>query len=322
MRAMICTTHGTPEVLEAGELPEPIPGAGDVVIEMRACGINFPDVLMVAGKYQSQPPLPFAPGAEVGGVVVRTGPDVTGLTQGQRVLAFCGHGGLAEQVVVPASQVLPIPEAMPFEEAAAFILTYGTSWHALKQRARLQAGETLLVLGAAGGVGLAAVELGRAVGARVIAVASSQEKRALALAHGAHEAIGYEDLRGQLDALTRKRGVDVVYDPVGGDLFEQALRATAWGGRVLVIGFASGEIPRVPMNLPLLKGISIVGVFWGNFTVREPATAQANHRELLEMYSAGTLKVHIGARFDFADAASALALLAARGAMGKVVVTR
>lgn len=322
MRAMICRAHGTPDVLEAGELADPIPAAGDVVIEVRACGMNFPDVLMVAGKYQSQPPLPFAPGAEVAGTVLRTGTDVNGLREGQRVLAFCGHGGLAEQVMVPAAQALPIPDHMPFEEAAAFILTYGTSWHALKQRARLQADETLLVLGAAGGVGLAAVELGRAVGARVIAVASSQAKRDLAVAHGAHEAIGYDNLRGQIDALTGKRGVDVVYDPVGGDLFEQALRATAWGGRVLVIGFASGEIPRVPMNLPLLKGISIVGVFWGSFTAREPAVAQANHLELLEMYSAGTLKVHVGARFEFADAAKALELLAARGAMGKVVVTR
>ena len=322
MQAMICRTHGTPDVLEAGELPDPSPGAHDVVIDVRACGINFPDVLMVAGKYQSQPPLPFAPGAEVSGVVARIGADVSGLQQGQRVLAFCGHGGLAEQVVVPAAQALPIPDQMPFEEAAAFILTYGTSWHALKQRAALQPDETLLVLGAAGGVGLAAVELGRAVGARVIAVASSREKQELALAHGAHEAIGYDDLRAQLDALTGKRGVDVVYDPVGGDLFEQALRATAWRGRVLVIGFASGQIPRVPMNLPLLKGISIVGVFWGSFTTREPAAALANHRELLQMYSAGTLKVHVGARFDFADAPSALELLAARGAMGKVVVTR
>jgi len=321
MRAMLCRTHGEVDVLEAGELPEPQAGEGEVVISVRACGINFPDVLMVAGKYQVRPPLPFALGAEVAGTIESCGAGVAGLAPGQRVLAFCGHGGLAERIAVPAGKVLPIPDQMPFDAAAAFILTYGTSWHALKQRARLQAGETLLVLGAAGGVGLAAVELGRHVGARVIAVASTAEKQALARRHGADEAIGYDDLRQQIAVLTDKRGVDVVFDPVGGELFEQALRSTAWQGRVLVIGFAAGDIPRIPMNLPLLKGLSIVGVFWGAFTEHEPVAALENHRELLQLYVDGVLDVHIGARVEFARAAEALRLLASRQAMGKVVVT-
>ncbi|MCC5860613.1 MAG: NADPH:quinone oxidoreductase family protein [Gammaproteobacteria bacterium] len=321
MRAMLCHQHGGVERLEAGELPDPMPADGEVVIEIRACGLNFPDVLMIAGKYQNQPPLPFAPGAEVAGVVKACGPDVDSLSPGQRVLAYCGHGGLAEQVAVPAAQVLPIPDRMPFAEAAAFLLTFGTSWHALKQRAALRADETLLVLGAAGGVGLAAVELGKLLGARVLAVASSEEKRALAAAHGADEVRDYADLRTSIAEFTAGRGIDVVFDPVGGPLFEQALRSCAWNGRALVIGFAGGEIPQVPMNLPLLKGASIVGVFWGSFVAREPEVARENHLELLDHYAAGRLQVHVGATYPLAQAAEALALLAGRGALGKVVVT-
>lgn len=320
MQAIICPSHGDLDVLVAGDLPEPRPARGEVLIEVRACGLNFPDLLMIAGRYQVRPPLPFAPGAEVSGVILECAPGAGPLRPGQRVLAYCGHGGLAERIAVPTSQVLPIPDEMPFDEAAAFILTYGTAWHALKQRARLAAGETLLVLGAAGGVGLAAVELGRAVSARVIAVASTAEKRALAKAHGAADAIAYDNLRAELDALTGGRGVDVVFDPVGAEVFEQALRACAWNGRALVIGFAGGEIPRIPMNLPLLKGASIVGVFWGSFTAREPEEARRNHEELLAMYREGQLRVHVGARFPLAEAGSALRLLASRQALGKVVV--
>ncbi len=321
MRAMLCHRHGGVEVLEPGQLPDPVPAADEVVIDVRACGLNFPDVLMIAGKYQVQPPLPFAPGAEVAGVITSCGSAVTALSPGQRVLAYCGHGGLAEKVRVPAAQVLAIPDTMPFEEAAAFLLTFGTSWHALKQRAALQPGETLLVLGAAGGVGLAAVALGRLVGARVLAVASSAEKRALVSAHGAHEVRDYDDLRGSIAEFTGGKGIDVVFDPVGGPLFEQALRSCAWNGRALVIGFASGEIPKIPMNLPLLKGASIVGVFWGSFVGREPGAADENHRELLEHYAAGRLQVHVGASYPLAQAAEGLALLSGRGAMGKVVIT-
>ncbi len=321
MRAMLCHQHGGVESLEAGELPDPVPSDQEVIIEIHACGLNFPDVLMIAGKYQTQPPLPFAPGAEVAGVITACGAGVQTLSPGQRVLAYCGHGGLAEQVAVPAAQVLPIPERMPFEEAAAFLLTFGTSWHALKQRAALRAGETLLVLGAAGGVGLAAVELGKLVGARVLAIASSEEKRDLVAAHGADAVRDYADLRASIGEFTGGRGIDVVFDPVGGSMFEQALRSCAWNGRALVIGFAGGEIPRVPMNLPLLKGASIVGVFWGSFVAREPEVARANHLELLEHYAAGRLRVHVGATYPLAQSAEALAVLAGRGAMGKVVVT-
>ncbi len=320
MRAMICEHHGGPEQVVPGELPLPEPGPGEVRIRVRACGINFPDVLMVAGRYQAQPPLPFAPGAEVAGEIDLCADD-SGFAAGQRVLAFCHSGGLAEYVVVNASQVVAIPDAMPFDIAAAFILTYGTSWHALRQRARLVAGERLLVLGAAGGVGLAAVELGALAGAEVIAVASTEDKRALAADHGAAHTLGYDDLKARLKALTGGDGVDVIFDPVGGDSFEQALRASARGGRALVVGFAAGNIPTVPMNLPLLKGCSIVGVFWGQFTEHEPHTAAANHRQLMRWYVDGRLRPHIDRAYPFGRAADALERLASREARGKVVVT-
>lgn len=319
MRAMICRQHGGPECLVPGELPLPEPGPRQVRIRVRACGINFPDVLMVAGRYQAQPPLPFAPGAEVAGEV-DTAPGGE-LDPGTRVLAFCHAGGLAEYVVVDASQVVALPDAMPCETAAAFILTYGTAWHALRQRARLVAGERLLVLGAAGGVGLAAVELGALAGAEVIAVASTEDKRALATDHGAAHTLGYEDLKSSVKALTDGSGVDVIFDPVGGDSFEQALRASARGGRALVVGFAGGTIPRVAMNLPLLKSCSIVGVFWGQFTEAEPTVAAANHRQLMRWYGAGRLRPHVDRCYPFEQAGDALARLASREARGKVVVS-
>lgn len=320
MRAMICRAHGGPETLEPGELPDPEPAPGEVLIRVQACGINFPDLLIVAGKYQIQPPLPFAPGAEVAGVIERVGEGVGGLAPGQRVLAYCGHGGLAELVAVPSSRVLPIPDAMPVEEAAAFLVTYGTAGYALRNRARLQQGETLLVLGAAGGVGLAAVQLGKWLGARVIAVASDAAKREFAAANGADDAIGYANLRDDIKALTKGRGVDVVLDPVGGEHLEPALRSTAWNGRVLIAGFASGSIPRIAMNLPLLKGLSIVGVFWGEFTRREPEAAGELHRKLLDAWTSGAAHVRIAERYPLERAPEALARMASRRVMGKLVV--
>lgn len=322
MKALLCTHHGSPADLVLDEIEEPEVGPADVRIRVRACGVNFPDVLMIAGKYQVKPPLPFAPGAEVAGDVLETGPEVRDLRAGQRVLALVGHGGMAEQVVAPADAVVPVPETMPYETAAAFMLTYGTAYHALKQRARLAPGETLAVLGAAGGVGLAAVELGRVLGARVIAAASSGEKLALATRHGADAAVNYaeEPLKDRLLELTGGKGADVIFDPVGGELFDACLRAVAWGGRILVIGFAGGTIPHIPANLPLLKGISIVGVFWGRFTQEQPEEHRSNTAELLDLYARGRIQPHISETFALADGGDALARLAGRRALGKIVV--
>jgi NADPH2:quinone reductase len=320
VRALICRAHGGPESLEIGGLPDPEPAHGEVVVRVQACGINFPDLLTVAGKYQIQPPLPFAPGAEVAGVIERAGEGVGGLTPGQRVLAYCGHGGLAELVAVPSSRVLPIPDAMPVDEAAAFLIAYGTAWYALRNRGQLQRGETLLVLGAAGGVGLAAVQLGEWAGARVIAVASDAGKREFAAQNGASDVIGYSNLRDDIRSLTSGRGIDVVLDPVGGEHLEPALRSTAWNGRVLIVGFASGVVPRIAMNLPLLKGISIVGVFWGEFTRREPEAAAKLHRELLDAWVSGGVAVRIAERYELERASEALARMASRRVMGKLVV--
>jgi NADPH2:quinone reductase len=297
--------------------------AGQVRISVRACGVNFPDVLMIAGKYQFQPPLPFSPGAELAGEILEVADDVAHLKVGQRVLALSSFGGMAEQVCVPSYMVIPIPDAMPFETAAAFLLTYGTSCHALKQRARLQKGETLLVLGAAGGVGLAAVELGNLMGARVIAAASSAEKLAIAREYGASETINYtqESLKEKVKELTAGKGADVIYDPVGGELFDDCLRAVAWNGRILIVGFASGTIPKIPANLPLLKGASLVGVFWGRFAEMEPAVHRQNTQDLFDWYSSGDIRPKISETYPLEDAASAIGRLAERQAVGKVVVT-
>ena len=322
MKAILCKTFGKPDDLVLEETDAPPLGNRQVRIAVKACGVNFPDVLMIAGKYQMQPPMPFSPGAEISGDIVEVGAKVKHLKSGQRVLALCGHGGMAEQACVDANAVIPIPDDMDYATAAGFILTYGTSYHALKQRANVQPGESLLVLGAAGGVGLAAVELGAHMGARVIAAASTAEKLALAKEYGAAEGINYVEtgLKDAVKEITGGEGVDVIFDPVGGTLFDDCLRSVAWNGRILVIGFASGDIPAIPANLPLLKGSSIVGVFWGRFAEREPKAHLENTMELLRMYSDGVLKPHISDQFDLDAAAEALRTLADRRAMGKVVV--
>jgi len=322
VQALMCKNYGGLDDLVLEDVPEPELGASMLRIGVKACGVNFPDLLMIQGKYQVRPPLPFAPGAEVAGEILEIGADVKGYAVGQRVLALPGHGGMAEQVCVPQHAAIPIPDEMPFDIAAAFLLTYGTALHALRQRGRLRPGESLVVLGAAGGVGLAAVELGRLAGAAVIAAASSAEKLELATRHGASACIDYtsEPLRDRILELTGK-GADVVYDPVGGDYFEPALRALAWGGRLLVIGFASGVIPKVPANLPLLKGTSIVGVYWGRFTQEEPEAHRENTRDLMSYWARGDIQPHVSRHYPLADGARAIASLGRRAAMGKVVVT-
>ncbi len=329
MKAIVSERIGGPETLVLRELPAPQAGAGEVLIRVRACGVNYPDALMLEDKYQFRPERPFAPGGEVAGEVQAIGAGVDGFKPGDRVIALVGHGGMAEQVVASASKCLAMPASMPFDEAAAFIFTYGTSWHALKQRAGLKAGDTLLVLGAAGGVGLAAVELGAAAGARVIAAVSSEEKLALAKAHGAADGIVYprgpfdkesaKALAEQFKQVCGKRGADVIYDAVGGDYAEAALRAIAWEGRFLVVGFPAG-IPKIPLNLALLKGCQIVGVFWGAYTEKSPEENARNNAELLQLYTAGKIKPHVSARFGLAEAGKAIAELSARRAQGKLVV--
>jgi NADPH2:quinone reductase len=322
MRAVLCKAYGPPESLVVEELPSPTAGLGEVVLDVRACGVNFPDVLIIQNKYQFRPPLPFSPGGEVAGVIKELGEGVKDLRVGQRVIGSTGWGGFAEELALDATRVTPIPDSMDFETASAFLLTYGTSHHALKDRAQLRAGETLLVLGAAGGVGLAAVEIGKVMGARVIAAASAPEKLAVCREHGADEVIDYakEDLKERVKQLTAGEGADVVYDPVGGAFSEAALRATAWNGRFLVIGFAAGDIPKIPLNLVLLKGCAIVGVFWGAFTAREPARNRANIDELLTWFEAGKIKPHISATYPLERAAVALNDMAARRVTGKVVL--
>ena len=322
MKAALVKAYGPPDAIVVEDVPSPEPGAGEVRIRIRACGVNFPDVLMVAGKYQFKPEMPFSPGAEMSGDIDAVGDGVEHLKVGQRVFCMVGHGGMAEQIVVPAAAVVPIPDALDYRIAAAIMMTYGTSYHALKQRAQIQPGETLLVLGAAGGVGLAAVELGVKMGAKVIAAASNEEKLDLARQYGASECINYTEvsLKDTIKAMTGGQGVDVIYDPVGGALFDDCLRALAWRGRLLVIGFASGEIPAAPANLPLLKGASVVGVFWGAFTQREREANDENTRELMQWLLAGELKPHVGTVLPLDQAAEAMNILARREAMGKVVI--
>jgi NADPH2:quinone reductase len=322
MRAVLCKQFGPPESLVLEEIDPPSAGPRQVVVAVHACGVNFPDILLIENKYQFKPPLPFSPGGEVAGIVKQVGAEVRGIGVGDRVLASTGWGGFAEEVAVDAARVVPIPDAMDFVSASAFLFTYGTSHYALKDRAQLRAGETLLVLGAAGGVGLAAVELGKVMGARVIAAASTDDKLAVCKEHGADEGINYarEDLKERIKTLTGGAGADVVYDPVGGDYAEQALRATAWEGRFLVIGFAAGDIPKIPLNLVLLKGCQVVGVFWGAFTGREPARNKANVDELLRWYGEGRVRPHVSATYPFERAAEALRALAERRVKGKVVL--
>jgi NADPH2:quinone reductase len=323
MRAVLCEQFGPPETLVVKEVPDPEPRDGQVVVDVAGCGVNFPDVLLIEDKYQFKPELPFSPGGEIAGTVSAVGPGVEHLSIGDRVLATLGWGGMAEKVAIPAASAIPVPDGVDLVQAAGFLLAHGTSYHALVDRAAIRPGETLLVLGAAGGVGLAAVELGALLGARVIAAASTDEKLQLCRSRGAADTINYrtEDLRARVKELTEGRGVDVCYDPVGGDLSEPALRSTAWNGRFLVIGFAAGDIPRIPLNLPLLKGCAVVGVFWGAFTSKEPERNAGNVARLLEWMAAGKVTPHISSTHPLERAADAISELAERRATGKVVVT-
>jgi NADPH2:quinone reductase len=323
MKAIVCEQYGPPDSLVVRELPSPKPGAGEVVVSVKAASLNFPDVLIIQNKYQFKPPLPFSPGSELAGVVKEVGEGVRGFRPGDKVIAFTTYGAFAEEVKTEASRLVALPSGMSFTEGAAFLLTYGTTDHALRDRGALAAGETLLVLGAAGGVGLAAIEIGKALGARVIACASSEEKLAVCRGHGADATIDYatEDLRERIKALTGGKGVDVVYDPVGGPYTEPAFRSIAWRGRLLVVGFAAGEIPKLPLNLALLKGAAVVGVFWGDFARRQPAEFAQSIRQLGQWYAEGKLKPHVSQTLPLEKAAEALKLLAARKVKGKLVLT-
>ncbi|MCA1245152.1 NADPH:quinone oxidoreductase family protein [Massilia sp. MS-15] len=322
MKAVRCKDWGPIDHLVIEDLPDLVPGPGEVAVDVKAAGVNFPDVLTVQGKYQVRPELPFTPGNEFAGTVRAVGEGVTGFAPGQAVIGFTRTGAFAEQALAPAAALMPIPPGMDFDTAAAITLTYGTSHHAVVDRAALRPGETLLVLGAAGGVGLAAIEIGKAVGARVIAAASSDDKLAVCRAHGADVLVNYEreDLREALKAATGGRGPDVIYDPVGGKYSEPALRSIAWRGRHLVVGFAAGEIPKLPWNLMLLKGASVVGVFWGDFVRKEPAANLAAMRQMLGWMAEGKLKPLVSARYPLAETAQALTDMAQRKVTGKVVI--
>ncbi|WP_144175687.1 NADPH:quinone oxidoreductase family protein [Pseudomonas sp. Kh13] len=322
MKAVLCKTLGPARDLVLEEVTSPVPKKNEILLDVQAAGVNFPDTLIIEGKYQFQPPLPFSPGCEAAGVVAAVGEKAGTFKIGDRVMALTGWGAFAEQVAVPFYNVQPIPASMDFTSAAAFGMTYGTSMHALRQRGQLQAGETLLVLGASGGVGLAAVEIGKAMGARVIAAASSAEKLAVAKAAGADELIDYSQasLRDEIKRLTGGQGVDVIYDPVGGELFEQAVRGLAWNGRLLVVGFASGTIPQLAANLVLLKGAAVVGVFWGAFAQRQPEDNAANFRQLFAWHAEGKLKPLVSQTYPLAEAGAAIERLGQRQAVGKLVV--
>lgn len=329
MKALISTKVGPPESLELAELPDPVAGEGEVVLAVKAAGVNFPDALIIEDKYQFKPERPFSPGGEVAGVVESLGAGVTHLKVGQRVIGSTGWGGYAEKIKLPAARIMPIPDTMPFDEASAFILTYGTSYYALKDRGVLKAGETMLVLGAAGGVGVAAIELGKAMGARVIAAVSTEEKAAFAKAAGADDAVIYpasgmskQQSKDLAEAFKKAcgGGADVVYDAVGGDYCEPALRAMNWNSRYLVIGFPAG-IPTPPLNLTLLKSSSIVGVFWGASVAREPKLHESNVRDLFKLHAEGKIKPRISARYPLAEGGKAIRSLMDRTATGKLVVT-
>jgi NADPH:quinone reductase len=330
MKALLSTAVGGPESLQLLDVPSPEPGPGQAVVSVKACGVNYPDVLIIEDKYQFKPPRPFSPGGEISGVVKAVGEGVTHVKPGDRILANTGSGGMAEELAVEASRLVKIPDSMPFDEASAFLMTYGTSYYALKDRGYLKPGQTLLVLGAAGGVGLAAVELGVAMGARVIAAASSQEKVDLAIAKGAESGVVYP--QGPFDKEGKKAladlfkqacgpgGPNLIYDGVGGDYAEASLRSIAWEGRFLVIGFPAG-IPQLPLNLTLLKGCDVVGVFWGAAVARDPAAHQQNVAELMALHSAGKIKPFISGHYPLAKGGDAITHLASRKALGKVVVT-
>jgi len=322
MRAVRCHELTGPSSLRVDEVPSPTPGPNEVLIDVRAAGVNFPDVLMTYGKYQFKADPPFSPGGEAAGVVRAVGSAVTSVAPGDRVCATMMMGAYAEQIVAPDATVTKLPDAVSFEVGAATLLTYATTLHALVDRAALQQGETLLVLGAAGGVGTAAVELGKLLGARVIAAASTDEKVAFCKERGAAEGINYgrEDLKERTKALTGGNGANVIYDPVGGPYADAALRSIAWEGRYLVVGFAAGDIPKIPLNLVLLKGCQIVGVFWGSFVMREPAKNQANARQILAWVAEGKLAPHVDGVVKFADARTALERMERRDVKGKLVL--
>ncbi|MDE2372455.1 MAG: NADPH:quinone oxidoreductase family protein [Burkholderiales bacterium] len=322
MKALLCRRYGPPGDLVVDEIAVPTPGAGEVLVAVKAAGVNFPDALIIENKYQIKAQPPFSPGGELAGIVAKVGAGVTRVRPGQAVIGFTGWGAFAEMALVPEERLVAMPEGMPFEIAGSFLMTYGTSFHALVDRAELLDGETVLVLGAAGGIGLACVEIAKAMGAKVIAAASSAGKLAVCREHGADETIDYgrEDLRSRIKEITGGRGVDVVCDPVGAALAEPALRSMAWRGRYLVLGFAGGEIPRLPLNLPLLKGCSIVGVFWGDLLQREPAQAAADLEQLATLWHQGRIRPHIWQRFPLERAAEAIAALVERRVVGKAVI--
>jgi len=322
MKALLCTHYGTPDDLVLTEVPDPTAGEGEVVVRIHAAALNFFDTLIIAGKYQVKPPFPFSPAAECAGVVESVGKAVTTVKVGDRVLAYSRYGAAREKIALPAAQVVRIPGGLDFDHAAGLCVTYGTSYYALKNRAGLKAGENLAVLGASGGVGLAAIEIGKLMGARVIACASSAEKIAFATKHGADAGIDYskEDLKEGLRRLTDGRGADVIYDPVGGPYSEPALRAMAWEGRFLVVGFAAGDIPKMPLNLVLLKNCDIRGVAWGAWTERDLDGHRGNTAQLLDWAMQGKLSTHLHAVYPLAEAAAALKAIAARQVMGKVIL--
>ncbi|HWC91753.1 MAG TPA: NADPH:quinone oxidoreductase family protein [Pseudolabrys sp.] len=322
MKALLCTRYGTPDDLAFADVPDPEPGPGEAVVKVAAAALNFFDTLIIAGKYQTKPAMPFSPSAEFSGTVERVGTGVTGLKAGDRVLGYSGHGAARERIALSAERLVKLPDGVDFDRAAGLTVTYGTSLHALKDRARLQPGETLAVLGASGGAGLAAVELGKIMGARVIACASSAEKVEFTKKHGADAGIDYgrEDLKDALRRATDGRGADVIYDPVGGGYAEAALRSIAWYGRFLVVGFAAGEIPKLPLNLVLLKGCDVVGVFWGSWIERDKAGHRANTEQLLQWCGQGKLSSHVHAVYPLREAAAALKAIAARKVMGKVIL--
>ncbi len=322
MKAIVCKQFGPPSSLVLDDIESPKPGEKEVVVQVKACGVNFPDTLIIQGLYQFKPELPFTPGSDIAGVVKEVGAKIKHVKPGDEVFGFVMHGGYAEEVVVPGNACFPKPPGMEFPVAASFMMAYGTSYHALKDRGRLKEGETLLVLGASGGVGLAAVELGKLMGAKVIAAASTTQKLELCKEYGADAVINYdtEDLKTRIKELTDGKGVDVVYDPVGGRYSEPAIRGMAWEGRYLVVGFAAGDIPKIPLNLALLKGCAIVGVFWGSFAMKTPDKNMQNTMQLMQWYAAGKLKPHIHKIYPLAEASNALEDMTKRKVKGKAVI--
>jgi len=322
MKAIRCIKYGPPSCLVLEEMTSLKPGVKEVVVSVKACGINFPDTLIIQGLYQLKPELPFTPGSDIAGVIKEVGEGVVHLKKGDEVFGFVAYGALAEEVIVPSNACFPKPKKMDYPVAASFMMAYGTSYHALKDRGRLRKGETLLVLGASGGVGLAAVELGKLMGARVIAAASTDEKLELCREYGADQTINYNklDLKVTIKELTGGKGADVIYDPVGGEYSEAAFRAIAWNGRFLVVGFAAGTIPKMPLNLPLLKGASIVGVFWGGFTIGNPKANLENTKALVQWYEEGKIKPHIHRIYELEDTPKALEEMMNRKVKGKLVV--